>query len=70
MTAQNNELGKNIGMKCQNPICDNETNSKHSRFCRKCSLRWNARRLGYTLQEQELDLGDSIGFVLKRSDLK
>ena len=57
-------------MKCQNPICNNETNAEHSKFCRKCSLRHQAKNAGYTLQEEELDLGDSIGFVLKRSDLK
>jgi hypothetical protein len=41
-------------MKCQNPKCSKETNSEHSKFCRKCSLRWNAKKSGYTLQEEEI----------------
>ena len=57
-------------MKCKNPKCDKETNSEHSKFCRKCSLKWNAKKCGYVMQEQEIDLGDNVGFILKRCDLK
>jgi hypothetical protein len=57
-------------MKCQNPNCDNETNSEHSKFCRKCSLRHQGKKAGYTLDEREIEGEDYTGFVLKRSDLK
>lgn len=58
-------------MKCQNPNCSNETNASHSKFCRKCSLRWNAKQMGYTMQEEEIELEDgTIAYLLKRSDLK
>ena len=57
-------------MKCQNPKCNKETNSEHSKFCKKCSLRWQGKQAGYTLQEKEIEREDFTGFVLKRSDLK
>ena len=56
-------------MKCNNPICDNETNAEHSKFCKKCSLRWQGKQAGYTLDERELQGEDFTGFILVRRDL-
>ena len=62
---------KNPDKVCQNPKCDNATNSTHSNFCGKCSIRHNARINGYVLDEtKEIDLGDGkVGYVLVRKDL-
>jgi len=61
---------KNPNKECQNPNCDNKTNSKHSMFCSKCSIRHHAKSNGYKLDEiKEIDLGDQVGYVLVREDL-
>lgn len=58
---------KNKEMKCQNPNCNNKTNSTHSRYCQKCSIRHTAKSNGYVLDEKNvIDLGDKVGYILKR----
>ena len=54
---------------CKNPVCEKETHSKFAGYCQKCSIRGNARRNGYKMDEQELDLGESTGFILRRAVL-
>ena len=52
---------------CKNPVCEKEVHSQFAGYCQKCSVRGNARMNGYNMNEEELDLGDSVGFVLMRA---
>ncbi len=58
---------KNPDKACENPNCDNKTNSEHTRYCKKCSIRRTARNNGYTLDEDtEIDMEDGqVGYILK-----
>lgn len=53
---------------CKNPICNSEVHSEFAGYCQKCSVRGNARMNGYKMNEEELDLGDSTGFILRRAN--
>lgn len=64
----NRQEKKNLKQICQNPVCDNKTNSPHSRFCKKCSLRHYAKQSSMELLEEEIDLGNEVGYILKRKD--
>jgi len=63
---------KNPKKICQNPNCNNKTNSEHSLFCGKCSIRHNARKAGYELDEDiEIDLPEGqVGYILRLSSPK
>jgi len=51
---------------CKNPNCDNKTHSKFAGYCQKCSIRGNAKKHGYKMLEEEIDLGDQVGYILVR----
>ncbi len=36
-----------IKPQCQNPICNNSTNSEHSKFCKECSMNHHLKKGGY-----------------------
>ena len=57
---------KNKEMTCQNPICNNKTNSNHTKYCKKCSIRRAAKNNGYVLdEEKEIEIEDNqVGYIL------
>ncbi len=63
----NNENMKNRDKICQNPNCNNITNSEHSRYCKKCSIRHTARINGYELDEDtEIEMPNGqVGYILR-----
>jgi len=55
---------------CKNPNCDNLVHNEYAGYCQKCSIRGNAKRNGYEMDESiEIDMGDGkVGYVLKLKD--
>lgn len=52
---------------CKNPICENKVHNEYAGYCQKCSIRGNARREGYKLDENiEIDMGNGqVGYILR-----
>ena len=65
--VEREQIGKNPEMICENPNCNNKTNSTHTRYCKKCSLRKTARDNRYKLDEEnEIKIEDGqVGYILK-----
>lgn len=61
---------KKMNKICKNPNCDNIVHNQFAGYCQKCSIRGNARKNGYTMDENiEINLGNGrVGYVLKLND--
>lgn len=52
---------------CKNPNCDHIVHNQFAGYCQKCSIRGNARKNGYVMDEEnEIDMGNGrVGYILR-----